>query len=120
MRRSLLGVTFSAVIAVSLLQAAPAAAATNTFRCGSALIYEGDEQARVLAKCGEPNDIHRSVAWRPSGIWRYGRFYASDSGREVPVEVWIYNRGPNQFVRRLKFEDGELVEIETLGYGYNE
>lgn len=104
-----------------ILGAAPASAATNTFRCGSALVYEGDALERVLAKCGRPNAVSHSVAWRSASTWIEGRlFYSSDGGREVPVEVWTYNRGPNQFVRRLRFEDGELVEIATLGYGYNE
>ena len=37
---------------------------------------------------------------------------------EVPVETWIYNLGPNKLMRRIRFEDGIVVEIETLGYGY--
>jgi uncharacterized protein YvpB len=37
---------------------------------------------------------------------------------EVRVEIWTYNFGPHKLMRRLRFDDGELVEIETLGYGY--
>ncbi len=37
---------------------------------------------------------------------------------EMPVELWTYNFGPNKFMRRIRFEDGLVVEIETLGYGY--
>jgi len=39
---------------------------------------------------------------------------------EIPVDVWVYNLGPNKLMRRLRFEDGKLVDIETLGYGYYE
>jgi uncharacterized protein YvpB len=37
---------------------------------------------------------------------------------EVPVEIWIYNLGPSKLMQRLRFEDGELIEIESLGYGF--
>jgi Protein of unknown function (DUF2845) len=32
----------------------------------------------------------------------------------------VYNLGPSKLMRRLRFEDGKLVDIETLGYGYYE
>ena len=38
---------------------------------------------------------------------------------EVPVEIWLYNLGPNKLMRRLRFEGGYVVDIDTLGYGYN-
>ena len=37
---------------------------------------------------------------------------------EVLVETWTYNLGPTKLMRRLTIEDGEVVDIETLGYGY--
>jgi hypothetical protein len=37
----------------------------------------------------------------------------------VSVESWIYNLGPNKLMRRIRFEDGIVVQIETLGYGYH-
>jgi uncharacterized protein YvpB len=37
---------------------------------------------------------------------------------EIPVEVWVYNLGPNKLMRRLRFEDGLLVNVDELGYGY--
>jgi hypothetical protein len=32
--------------------------------------------------------------------------------------VWLYNLGPHQVMRRVRFQDGRVVAIETLGYGY--
>ena len=91
------------------------------FRCGTHLITEGDTQEAVRAKCGDPAQVqHRSVL-RPAVVWRYGRPYRVGNGDiDVVIESWIYNLGPNHFMRRLRFEDGVVVEIETLGYGYNE
>ena len=39
---------------------------------------------------------------------------------EVPVEIWTYNFGPYKLLRRVRFVDGKVDEIETLGYGYRE
>jgi hypothetical protein len=37
---------------------------------------------------------------------------------EVPVELWLYNFGPSQLMRRVRFESGRVVMVEVLGYGY--
>jgi hypothetical protein len=39
---------------------------------------------------------------------------------EIPVDVWVYNLGPSKLMRRIRFEDGRVVAIDTLGYGYVE
>ena len=96
-----------------------AIAPAYAFRCGTHLVSEGDTRGQVVAKCGDPTEVdHRSV-WRAPLVWFHGRPVRATEGLvEVPVELWIYNLGPNQFMRRVRFEDGVVVEIETLGYGY--
>jgi len=110
----------AALLVFGLLACSPAFA--DTFRCGTKLVGEGDSRAEVATKCGEPTDIiaQRSVFRRPV-IWGYGRpMFVGEDYIEVPVEVWLYNLGPNKLMRRLTFEGGYIVNIETLGYGYNE
>jgi hypothetical protein len=107
----------AAIIVLGLLAASPAFA---TMRCGSKLITEGVTRSEVAAKCGEPDEVItlRSVFRRPV-IWDHGRpFFVGESYIEVPVESWIYNLGPNTLMRKVIFEAGVVVEIETLGYGY--
>ncbi|MCB1624968.1 MAG: DUF2845 domain-containing protein [Pseudomonadales bacterium] len=105
----------SALVAIALLAAAPA----HAFRCGNKLVHEGDTRSEVAAKCGEPTEVSRRSVWRQPIIWHRGRpFYVGDGLIEIPVETWIYNLGPRKFMRRVRFEDGVVVEIETLGYGY--
>ncbi|HEU5137180.1 MAG TPA: DUF2845 domain-containing protein [Steroidobacteraceae bacterium] len=109
-----------AVLVFGLLASSPAFA----FRCGTKLVSEGDSRAEVAHKCGEPTDVvnQRSVFRRPV-IWGYGRHRSQFIGEdyiEVPVETWLYNLGPNKLMRRVRFEGGYVVEIETLGYGYNQ
>jgi hypothetical protein len=105
------------VLVLGFLACSPAFA----FRCGTKLVSEGDSRAEVLAKCGEPADraTQRSVYRRPM-IWAHGRpYYIGEDAMEVPVESWTYNLGPNKLMRRVRFENGFVAEIETLGYGYN-
>jgi hypothetical protein len=110
----------AALLVLGFLACLPALA--DTFRCGTKLVGDGDSRAEVASKCGEPTDIveHGSVFRRPV-VWGYGRpMYVGEDAVEIPVEVWLYNLGPNKLMRRLRFEGGYVVEIETLGYGYNE
>ena len=39
---------------------------------------------------------------------------------EVALTEYVYNFGPRKLMRRLLFEGGVLVKIETIGYGYRE
>jgi hypothetical protein len=106
------------VLVLALAAAAPAYA---SFRCGSKLVNEGDTRGQVIAKCGEPTEVDRRTVLREPIVWVGGRAYRSSIGlAEVPVEFWIYNLGPSKLMRRLVFEDGKVVDIETLGYGYIE
>jgi len=108
-----------AVIAVGLL--ASSAAFADGFRCGTKLVTEGASRAEVATKCGEPTDITtaRSVFRRPV-IWGYGRpYFVGEDFIEIPVEIWLYNLGPNKLMRQIRFEGGYVVDIDTLGYGYN-
>ena len=35
----------------------------------------------------------------------------------IAVEEWIYNFGPHRLMHLLRFENGYLVRMGTLGYG---
>jgi hypothetical protein len=108
--------TLGALLAVAL-----AATPAHAFRCGSHLVSEGDTRAEVRAKCGEPADFERRSVWRQPVVWLHGRpYHLSNDQIEIPVESWVYNLGPNRLMRRVRFEDGRVVEIETLGYGYRD
>ncbi len=91
----------------------------DTMRCGSKLVSEEDTREQVAAKCGEAASVQHTSIWRVPVVWIHGRpFHVGNDLVEVPVELWIYNFGPHKFMRRVRFEDGLVVEVETLGYGY--
>ncbi|MBP1149950.1 MULTISPECIES: DUF2845 domain-containing protein [Methylocaldum] len=84
-------------------------------RCGSLLVDTGDYKLEVLRKCGEPVFTDSRIELR------YVKLYGSglELGQYVPVMIdeWTYDFGPNRFVQLLRFENGRLVDIESLGYG---
>jgi hypothetical protein len=109
----------SATLAALLLAVAFPASADG-MRCGSRLMTDGDPRSKVRQFCGEPTDIQtRSILRRPTfnfggRILSYGDGYV-----EIPVEIWTYNFGPYKLMREVRFVDGRIESIETLGYGYH-
>lgn len=105
--------------AAALFTLLAAAAQADALRCGTKLVTEGNTRSQVSAKCGAATEVVQRSVWREPIIWVRGRPFRVGEGLiEVPVELWLYNLGPNKFMRRVRFEDGIVVEIETLGYGY--
>jgi len=115
------------VFLVAILAADPAYA----FRCKSKLVKDGMHEQQVLAICGQPTtrrDLGYSVrslsyGWRRvTGGGIHQRSYPAYGHlqEEVIVTEYVYNFGPRKLMRRLIFEGGVLVKIETIGYGYIE
>jgi hypothetical protein len=102
-----------------LLLLASSLVMADTMRCGNLLVYEGDELLKVEARCGKPAQISHSTILKFPSVWVRGRLVQlSDQEVAVPVETWVYNFGSEKFMRKLRFEDGVLVSIEILEYGF--
>jgi hypothetical protein len=101
-----------AYLALLLLLAAPSAFA---MRCGSSLVNEGTRDFQVRARCGDPFYVDSYDATEVFGARGPVAEY-----RDVHYDVWYYNFGRNQFMRRMVFRDGVLAREETLGYGVDE
>ena len=114
---------------LALIVCLPLSAGAQTLRCGETLITEGITQAEVAARCGQPTLIDHQTLYSegaaalpggappgmgvglPPGVVRR-------SGSQIPVEVWTYNFGPDRFMQRIRFENGVVARIESLGYGF--
>lgn len=97
------------------------AASADSFRCGTKLMSDGDSTDKVEALCGPPSSIQRRQILQSPGYYSNGRRYYGNYGlTEVTIEYWTYNLGPSKLMRRLRFEDGLLVDVETLGHGYHD
>jgi len=109
------------LLASVMLACMTSTAHADAMRCGSKLVTFGDTRSAVRSMCGEPSDIQtRSILRRPTYNVHGRIVYFGDGYVEIPVEVWVYNLGPYKLMRQVRFVDGRVDEIETMGYGYRE
>jgi len=99
------------VLAIAASVANPAYA----MRCGIALVAEGQWTYEVLERCGEPIERHVRTVFQ--GVNPGYAIAGYTTLWSVVVEEWIYDLGPHRLRRLLRFEDGQLVAIETLDRG---
>lgn len=113
--RSVAAANYCVMLVLSLWIGTISAATSSNVRCGNDLVSIGDTKAEVLVKCGAPS-------WQDS--WTSEIVSNLNSLDEVRTnldrERWVYNFGPNSFLRFLLFENGRLAKISTGGYGYDE
>jgi hypothetical protein len=101
---------------LALLGFLPALAASQTIRCSDKIIGRGSSRFEVASLCGDPaqvdhKTVYNSISGATPGL-------LAGSSVEVQVELWTYNFGPNKLMQRILFEDGVVVRIESLGYGF--
>ena len=85
----------------------------STKQCDSGELQPGISQYEILQRCGEPafkdsreEEVLTAVDAHTSNV------------TVKHIDEWTYNFGPNKFLRILKFENGELVEVETGDRGF--
>ena len=97
----------------------PALALGQSLRCSDKIISEGASRYEVASLCGNPQDVqHQSRYNNVSAAVPGQPNVATGSSVEIQVELWTYNFGPNKLMQRIRFEDGIVVHIESLGYGF--
>lgn len=120
-------ISMSTILLIGLVAASPA----HAFRCGNKIVIENMHEQQVLRACGEPTTVRHLgyVARSYELIERHrlspgvSKAYYPAFGRytqEVVITEYVYNFGPRKFMRRLIFEGGVLVSIESIGYGYHD
>ena len=97
------------------------------FWCNHHLISEGISEAEVRQQCGPPAQVEESIEYWVTGD-RYGNplaqpYRVSTPPLYLPYQTVIirrltYNRGPHEFMQRLRFEAGVLKHIDSLDWGY--
>jgi Protein of unknown function (DUF2845) len=123
---------------VALIACFPLSAVAQSLQCGEKTITEGATQTEVAARCGQPAQIDHQTIYSeggtataggpapirgPAGPPRPGMpvpmlpGIGTRSATEIPVELWTYNFGPTRLMQRIRFENGVVTHIESLGYG---
>jgi len=111
-----MGVLTSALLAVGFLPGLASAVMT----CGNRIIDRGTSSAEVTSFCGPPTQVDRTAAYRRGAVTTGRDSEPTGIGADVQIEFWTYNFGPNQLMERLRIEDGVVVEVQSLGYGFND
>jgi hypothetical protein len=100
-------------------------AAAGGMRCGNRLVSKGGSTYEVRSRCGEPDDATRRVETRterrrvrvPCGRGQARCDRAQEVTVDVVIDEWVYDFGPQTFVRYLTFVDGRLFRVDTGSYG---
>ena len=110
-----------ASIAVLGLLLAPSMLFAQSIRCGSQLILKGSTSADLLEYCGKPAQVTKNgtVNGLVGNTYTSGGIVSQATG-DFEVETWTYDFGPNQFMERVRIENGIVVQIDSLGYGHDE
>jgi hypothetical protein len=100
-----------AALLLMMILGVPSLAAAESIRCGNRIIMRGSSSAELASFCGDPAQVSKSSSYSSGAV---------GSVEQIDVEIWTYNFGPNQFMERVRIENGLVVQIDSLGYGYNE
>lgn len=84
--------------------------------CQPQAIEAGMSKYALLARCGQPAQRSAAFVLRPLQL---GGYYAQDTLVRVYREVWIYNFGGSRLLRQVTLEDGQVVDVDTGGYGFD-
>jgi hypothetical protein len=91
------------------------------FRCGLGLVSEGDSKTQVMATCGHPTSKEKSCenSQQYSTTNKHGKIkHVKKCGRKL--DTWFYNCGDNDFIYKLTFEDGKIINITSTERGKGE
>ena len=87
----------------------------ESLRCSNGSVSEGDTKSSLLYKCGPPLIADRECA---SGVIAQpgpGLFYDPFAPNVLlpclPVDIWLYDRGPNNLPVTVRLKDGRIVNI---------
>lgn len=92
--------------AICTLAVTTAARADDSVRCGEWLVRAGASMGEVRHKCGDPSETYTATE------------YDDRTGRSTIIDRWLYNRGPNEFIRTLTFRAGSLTYVTAGDRGY--
>ncbi len=109
-----------AALTLVVFSCLPGLLMAESIRCGSRIICRGSSSAELASFCGDPAQVSKSSSYTGGGRARGADGVDYGTAGEIMVEIWTYNFGPNQLMERVRIENGIVVQIDSMGYGYNE
>jgi len=103
-------------VTAALAAWAPLPAAAQSMSCNGYLVGKGDSPMSLLQKCGEP--VYRQsvcvsmlqLGWVVTP-YRSGGPSAILANQCVPMEEWIYDRGPGAFFGVVRIYNGTIESV---------
>lgn len=103
-------------LSLALLICTPTLAVSQSLRCSDKIISAGSTRAAVASLCGDPTQVeHKTIYNDVSGA---ASNVIATTTAAVEFEMWVYNFGPNRLMQRIWLQDGVVVRIESMGYGF--
>ena len=90
----------------------------ESLRCNGQTASEGDSRLSLVYKCGEPvlKDSYCATVHVPRTVRPAHEPVLVQPGVCVPIEEWLYDRGPGNLMATVRFRDG-VVQTITYGQG---
>jgi hypothetical protein len=104
-------------LAVFLAVALPCGALADSLRCEGGIVGIGDTRVDLLGKCGAPTfqDGRRNA--RADIAWDGDRGAGASRQVDAAIEVWTYDRGPDEFVQTVTICNGRVRSVDRGSYG---
>lgn len=102
----------SLVVLPLLLATTPARA--ESLRCEGRSANVGDSRLSVLHKCGEPllRDQYCAPLYLPNSPYPVPQPWIGSVAPCIPVDEWLYDRGPGNLMATVRFRNGVVQSIE--------
>ena len=118
--------TLVSLLSGSLLAVAGGRADASTLRCKNGIVSYGDSFHEVATACGNPDWRQQYVEYQtvqqrvPTVCGASNRqkvcYVLVEQTVPLSIDEWTYDFGRNRFVELVRFEQGRLVAVSTLGY----
>lgn len=94
----------------------PCFASAESLRCEGGSVSEGDSRLSLVYKCGEPRlrDSYCAPVYYPGTLEIMPEELALRLVPCVPMEAWLYERGPGQLTATVYLRSGI---VQAISYG---
>lgn len=107
---------FRAFALATLIGTGTTGAQAESLRCNGSSVSEGDSRLSLVYKCGPPLLAQSFCApvFHGPALQPVPSPFVGTAVPCIPVEDWVYDRGPGQLMATVRLRNGQ---IESIRYG---